>query len=168
MHAVLQELQNEKDASSFKALKEQVDEQTRTEIVLRRCGHSKEQATQKTPVLIKRLKPPVDKVILCWQANLDAFEGYYPRPGASEDKKRGKRVKQRWSASRSYGPGLRSQLDALWQIVQFLWWHHKKQRGDSQPAAFIGGTCVCFVFLLFISDNLIASAPAGFAVQRRV
>ena len=132
MQAVLQELQQEKDASSFQTLKEQVDELTRTEIVLKRCGHTKEQAMNRTPLIIKRLKPPVEKSILCWQANLEAFEGYFPRPGAAEDKKKGKRVKTHWSASRSYGPGLRSQADALWQIVRFLWTHHKKMGGDSR------------------------------------
>ena len=140
LHSVLQLLQGEPDSRQFEDLKIQVDDDWRQQCVISRCGHSKQAAAAATPLVIKALKPPGPKIVLCWQTAVSCFEGYYPRPAAvtttaADGKKKQRKVKTHFSTSRKYGDNVRgkqvTQFEALRHVVNFLWSHHKRAKGDA-------------------------------------
>ena len=85
LHSVLQLLQGESDSKQFDDLKCQVDDDWRQQCVISRCGHSKQAASATTPNIIKALKPPGAKIVLCWQVATSTFEAYYPKPAVPQD-----------------------------------------------------------------------------------
>lgn len=142
---VLGELGQEDDGKEFQSLKAEVDEEARMEFVLSRVGYSKAKAEHFTPSCIKSLRP--ENTVLVWPAIQFSYQGYYPIPLAMQTKAKeklkdvapttrvrgknqSKKVKTHWTRSRNY-KAKRSQLQALTEIVDWLWRTHKNHGGES-------------------------------------
>ena len=132
LSSVLQLLSAEADFDKFAALKVAVDDQKRTDMIVKREGVHHEQASQMTPRLIKQLRPRVAGCYLNWQPTLSQFAGYFSKPdipSSSGDKKKGEKKKiprkKMHSTARMYG-GKWTQMQALNLVVAQLWkWHEK-------------------------------------------
>ena len=136
LHEVMEVLQGDGEEEQFRDLQDEVDDKWRHSFIIERMGHSKEAASVITPEPIKKLRPPVAAVLLVWQISQFAFEAYYPLAGVEPEKKlqkRGKKATRRkthTSTSASYKTK-RTQFQALWHCVNFLWSRYKKDGGDS-------------------------------------
>ena len=135
LQSVLQLLTNEGDFDKFAALKVAVDDDARTDLVMKREGHSKEKASELTPALIKGLRPKAAGCYLNWQPAASQFAGYYQKPldAKKDSQKKGgktKARKQMHSTARMYG-GKWSQGQALNLVVSQLWAWHRKYGGVS-------------------------------------
>ena len=88
----------------------------------------KAKAEASTPSVIKALKPDIPGAVLTYQVPTSTFQGYYPKaevPAAKRGKagssySTGRTVGDKWSA-----------VQALTQVVNFLWAHHKKAGYES-------------------------------------
>ena len=132
---VLGKLDGEEDGKDFRSLKDVVDDYKRQEFVLSRVGMSRSRASHWTPRQIKNLKPPSSTLV--WQVTANAFQGYYPIPQKVLDEKMAKatskgkkKIKTMWSRHRGYQTK-RNKLQALQEIVKWLWKMHKENGGDS-------------------------------------
>ena len=134
LQSVLQVLSAEPDFDKFATLKMMVDDEKRTELILSREGRHHEKAGEKTPMLIKSLRPATAGCYLNWQPALSQFAGYYAKPGDAKAKdgskkkavpsKKGQQKKMH-STARMYG-GKWTQVQALSLVVTQLWkWHEK-------------------------------------------
>ena len=130
--AVLQVLYGDEDFQKFAELKEQIDDQERSNIILRREGYHHELATQFTPLLIKQLRPQVPGCCLNFQPALSQFAGYYKKPlaakGSEAPTKKSKARTKHHSTARVYG-GKWTQFQALYLVVMQLWAWHKSHGG---------------------------------------
>ena len=125
-------LGQEQDAKDFEDLKTYYEDQARRQFVLSRVGHAKAQAERYTPQAIKRLRPPKPGVTLVWQVEIGAFQGYFPiERTASTTAKDSQKQKTHYSRSRSYNQK-RSKLQALKEIVNWLWKLHEDTKGDAR------------------------------------
>ena len=127
-----------------------MDDDLREKMIVEKIGLSREHAEWLTPKTLKGLKPPLPedaprKCVLCWQLSKASFQGYYPKPMDEDQAKPKKRARKKtkpetdkeshWSCSRKYGVVLKStlsKLDALWQVVSFLWDRHSRQGHEAE------------------------------------
>ena len=136
LHDVVKVLRGDEEEEDFRDLREDVEDKWRSAFIIERTGHSKEAAQVITPEPIKSLRPPVAAMLLVWQISRFAFEAYYPLSGVEPEKKKQKkgktaqRRKTHTSTSSSY-KAKRTQLQALWHCVNFLWSKYQKDGGDS-------------------------------------
>ena len=163
---VMIHLQKATDARHFEDLEHKVQAAEIQHFILRRFGASREKAPHFTPECIKALRPQFEGVYLVWQLPAMMFEAYYPRAlllSASKDtgaeaadvaaeEKPAKRQrtktppakpaikgKKHITCSRQYG-AIRTTINALWQVVNFLWNSHAKAKQVPRPS---GGMYVC-------------------------
>lgn len=135
LREVLGAMSYEPDSKKFFDLFEQVNDEHRRELVLERCGYTREAGVQRTPRIVKDLRPQRHGCYLVWQtsASIAAFEGYYPlKPEELAKQKANKkgRKKTHVTKSRSYG-GKYTQFQALKHVVDALWTLHGKEGYDS-------------------------------------
>lgn len=112
------------ESRDFKDLKDFVEDQEREELVRSRFSAPRAKAEAKTPSVIKELRPKVVGSVLIYQVSTCTFQGYYPKglgPGVSKKPKAG----SSFSTGRTVGDKWTG-LQALSQVVNFLWNHHKK------------------------------------------
>lgn len=130
---LLSYLGNEQDAKEFEDLKTYYEDQARRQFVLSRVGRSRASAESYTPKAIKDLRPPRHGVVLVWQFEAGAFQGYFPieREVSASTTKDKQKLKTHFSRSRSYNTS-RPKLQALREIVNWLWKLHEDSKGDSQ------------------------------------
>ena len=133
MHDALRSLEyeNPSDAKIFEGLSQKLPNQKRAELIRSRLCAPKATAEFHTPGFLNRLRPmPKDGgCVLTFQVPTDTFQGYYPRTLTPEHMSN-KRVKKYLSISRTFGQKW-TQLQALQQVVTFLWECHQKAGEDS-------------------------------------
>ena len=93
--SVLQVLSAEPDFDKFAALKVAVDDEKRAELVFRTEGWHRDKANERTPALIKNLRPQAPGCILNWQPALNQFAGYFTRPTPAESSSGEKKLARR-------------------------------------------------------------------------
>ena len=128
LQEVLLELKGSEDGKMFDGLREQLEDEKREQLVMRRLGGTRAGVEMKTPGPIKALRPPVQGALVVFQISASAFQGYYPRT-LTEEQRNNPRVKKTWSCSRTFGVD-RSQEQALKMTVRFIWQKHKEVGGD--------------------------------------
>ena len=125
----LREMEGTDDCAEFKSLSETLHDQQREDLIKTRLFASKSKAEFATPSPIKELKPDFPEVVLTYQIPANTFAGYYPK-GLTEEQLKNKRLKRAWTRSRTFGEKW-TQLEALQQVVTFLWDCHAKQKRES-------------------------------------
>ena len=119
---VLQEMSPD-EVQEYSDLKEQLQDQAREEIIMKRLGAGTRAAVEfRTPAVLKKLKPPGAGAVLTFQVSENAFQGYY-RKVLTETQLANPRVKKHWTTSASFGTK-RTQFAALRLVVNFLWKQH--------------------------------------------
>ena len=123
LQEVLTELRGSDDAKMFEGLKEQLNNEKREELVLKRLGGLRAGIEVRAPTPLKHLRPPIQGARLVYQ-----LSGYYPS-ALTPEQQQNPRIKKSFSTSRSFGPD-RTQEQALLMVVSFLWAKHKQAGGD--------------------------------------
>ena len=133
MPDLLSYLGTEQDAKEFEDLKSYYEDEARRQFVLSRVGRSRASAETYTPKVVKNLRPPRHGVVLVWQFEAGAFQGYFPieREASASVTKDKQKLKTHFSRSRSYNTN-RTKLQALKEIVNWLWKLHQDSKGDPQ------------------------------------
>lgn len=137
LHSVLKLLESEEDFNKFLDIKNRMDDEKRTELIIEREGYHRSKARAMTPRLIKELAPPIRRCYVSMQVNLKRFNGFYFKPEASaSSRKRPKgskkqaKLKDMHSTARTWGEKW-SQEQALNLVIGQLWAWHKKYDGDT-------------------------------------
>ncbi len=130
MGDLLASLDRENDSKDFEDLKLHVDDLSRRQFILSRVGREKSLAENFTPKCIKALRPPRPGVVLVWQIESGAFQGYFPIPDRQAGKESNQKSKTHFSRSRSYNVK-RTKLQALKEIVNWLWKLHENYKGET-------------------------------------
>lgn len=121
---VLVEMQGSSEAKLFDNLRETVENEEREEVIMSRFSAPRAKAEAKTPSVLKDLRPKISGCVLVYQVGTSTFQGYYPKKLGPEATKRPK-AGSTYSAGRTVGDKWTS-FQALTQVLNFLWNHHKK------------------------------------------
>ena len=112
--------------AEFEQLHDLLEHEQAEAFIRSRFGKTKAAPEHYAPEALKGLRPPMEGCVLSLQVEKHCFAAYYPRLLTQEQLDSKRKYKRSWSTARSF-LDKRARLQALTEVVNFLWDHHWKR-----------------------------------------